>query len=85
MLNSTSCLNGRLFFVVYEMTKTKKIIAVKKNNFIFALRNKTVLTDGVTVALQILVLPVQVRILIGQHKKKPPLQGGFFILTPFLA
>ncbi len=35
--------------------------------FCYFCRNFANLTDGVMVALQILVLPVQVRILVGQH------------------
>ncbi len=39
------------------------------------------LTHGVTVALQILVLPVKVRILVGQQKKPLHLEEVFFIYS----
>ncbi len=51
--------------------------------YTFALPNKRfTMTRGVMVALQILVLPVQVRILAGQQA--PPDQEGFFVVTTTL-
>ena len=40
---------------------------------------KAVLAYGVMVALQILVLPVQVRILVSQHKKRRSFRPPFLI------
>ncbi len=54
-----------------------KNIALKKFIFNFALPKG--LTDGVTVALQFLELSVQVRILVGQPKKKALKISAFFV------
>lgn len=53
---------------------------LKKYFLYFCSPLRKTLTDGVTVALQFLELSVQVRILVGQRKMKPPdLFRGFFV------